>query len=217
MKKIIIFIVSTVLLVSPVYVFAHGDEGEGEEHHLDEMMEYIEPCELGSVIKCGDHGDEGHSQTLEQVVNDLLVGFNVDSVAKLDCDKIVDHDFGHLGEALMSYMHPNEEEHEAIDAMMGGEGSESLDSMHEFMGKRYLGCNEGSFGPMMMGGGMMNAGMMGSGGMGIMGGQSSGFGGMMSSSFGLMGGFGIFQLIIWLLAAAGLGWIVKLLIDNSKK
>ncbi len=191
------------MLVQPTSVFAHNQESpEGEEVS---SAPTIEPCEIGSVIKCGGHGNDGHSQSIDEVINDLLVGFDVETVKDLNCEDIVNHDFEHVGEAFMSYMHPNEDEHHRIDDLFGGEGSESLDKMHEFMGRRYLGCEEGTFGPMMM-----NFGNDFRGG-GMMGNQLFGVGGWM------MGGSNIwmFQGVIWVLAVLGVIWIIQAL--NGKR
>lgn len=233
MKQLAILLGAFLMLVFPLISQAHGELGDGDEHHMGEMVSGMmgddsdgqaeekasEPCVIGSVIKCGDHG-EGSSQTLDAVENDLLVGFNVYSVDQLDCDEIVDHDFEHVGEALMSYMHPDDEEHEQIDVMMGGEGSESLESMHVFMGKRYLGCTEGSYGPMMMnfdGSSDFGGGMMGMMAMPFQ---------MMSGNFhplnftSMMGGgyfvYGLFQLVVWILAILGIAWIVQSLSSKNK-
>lgn len=192
-------------LVLPVSVFAHSQESPDGEEALSAPT--IEPCEIGSVIKCGGHGNDGHSQSIDAVINDLLIGFDVESVKDLRCEDIVSHDFEHVGEAFMSYMHPDEEEHHRIDDLFGGEGSESLDKMHEFMGRRYLGCEEGAFGPMMMnfgndfrhGGGMMGNQLFGDGGR-MMGGSS----------------IWIFQGVIWVLAILGVVWIIQAISGKKK-
>ena len=95
------------------------------------------------------------------------------------CESLSQEQLEQLGDYYMEQIHPGEQ-HEAMDAMMGGEGSESLRQMHIAMGYRFY-CsglsNEANqyFGMMgsgynygMMGGGMMG-GMMGSGyGQGMM-------------------------------------------------
>src|SRR3989338_8718865 len=105
----------------------------------------------------------------------------------ISCDKLTDEQFESIGDYYMEQMHPGEA-HEAMDKMMGGEGSESLKQMHVLMAKRIY-CNEGTAGmdstgmmPMMMnimgGGGMMGwqnqmqAGTM----QGMMGNWGYGFG-----------------------------------------
>lgn len=99
-----------------------------------------------------------HGENINDVLASLLQRHNITTLNELDCDQINEEEFEILGEAWMGVMHPDPEAHEGMDAMMGGEGSESLRQAHVSMGQRYLGCG-GGFG---MVGGM---GMMGMGGM----------------------------------------------------
>ncbi|GIW63589.1 MAG: hypothetical protein KatS3mg091_391 [Patescibacteria group bacterium] len=86
-----------------------------------------------------------HSDTagasVDDIVSLILENQNIDNINQIDCTKVTDQEFEALGEALMDYMHPDQEEHQAMDKMMGGEGSESLSQAHIQMGKRYLGCD----------------------------------------------------------------------------
>ncbi len=76
----------------------------------------------------------------------------------IDCDELSDEQREAIGEYYMEQMHPGEE-HEAMDGMMGGEGSESLRSMHIQMARsRY--CDEGSMMGMRGSGGMMGSDSM---------------------------------------------------------
>lgn len=100
---------------------------------------------------------DNHDRSTEEVIDEILDEQGVSSTEDIDCGDVSDTEFEALGEAVMGVMHPNDEEHELMDNMMGGEGSESLESMHISMGRQYLGCWVGSFG--MMGGG---SSMMGS-------------------------------------------------------
>ena len=49
--------------------------------------------------------------------------------SKADCSTLSDSQLEAIGEYYMEQMHPGES-HELMDAMMGGEGSESLRQMH---------------------------------------------------------------------------------------
>jgi|GEM_PF-5214280 len=83
-------------------------------------------------------------------------------------DRVSPKLLGELGDTVMDAIIGNKETHEWMDNMMGGEGSPSLESMHEWMGYRYLtgqplGMMGPGYGRGMMGGG--NYGMQGYGGM----------------------------------------------------
>lgn len=87
----------------------------------------------------------------EEIINDMMVQQGVSDMKQLDCGKIPDADFEKLGDALMERM-ASHDVHEQMDAMMGGEGSASLQQMHIVMGRNWLSCNQGTMGQGMMGG-----------------------------------------------------------------
>jgi len=97
-------------------------------------------------------------KSVDEVVAEILSKQNAATISQLDCTKIFDAEFEELGDAVMERMAGSHELHEQMDAMMGGEGSESLRAMHVTMGANWLGCGTGSFQGMM--GGRMNGGMM---------------------------------------------------------
>jgi len=97
--------------------------------------------------------------------------------SKASCESLNDSQFEKLGDYYMELMHPNN--HEQMDSMMGGEGSESLKLMHISMGKRFYCGGSTEFG-------MMGAGMMGSG-YGMMGGYN-GYGNY--NGYNMMAGYG---------------------------
>ena len=120
--------------------------------------------------------------------------------SKADCSTLSDSQLEAIGEYLMEQMHPGAA-HERMDAMMGGEGSESLRNAHMQMAQViYCGRTDVS----LTYGGMMGMGMMG--GYGMMG-----SGGMMSGNwqgapYGMMGygypdssGWSIFDILLLIL------------------
>lgn len=106
------------------------------------------------------HGRYGES--LDAVLEDIRKGQGAGEDDAIDCGKVTDEQFEALGEAVMGIVHPDLEEHELMDRMMGGEGSDTLAATHRIMGARYLGCcPSGAFeemGPGMRGGWMMGTG-----------------------------------------------------------
>lgn len=125
-----------------------------------------------------------NQQSLQTMVQDLLQSQHVSSVAQLDCSKIPDTTLEKLGDSWMDVMHPNEQTHEAMDNMMGGEGSDSLAQSHIQMAKNYLGCSQANGFFSMMKGGVLP--MMG---------WDYGYGGMMQGGWGV--GFGFLGLLFW--------------------
>jgi len=115
--------------------------------------------------------------------------------AKVACESLTDNQLEVIGDYYMGQMHPGEA-HEAMDEMMGGEGSKSLMQMHINMGKSfYCGEHEG------MSSGMMSM-MMGRG-TGMMGSEETiNMMGGKNMAYGMMGsGMGIYGLVYFALAA----------------
>jgi len=136
--------------------------------------------------------------TVESVLGEIRQSQNVEKNEDIKCDSVSDEQSEKLGEAIMAVMHPNESEHELMDQMMGGEGSNSLKAMETIMGKRYLGCISGI--NYANDNGMM--GQMGSGMMGGMYGYANS--GMMDNWNGwgwmnMMGNYGILGLTLMIL------------------
>lgn len=146
---------------------------------------------------------------LNNALQDIQKTQNVDSAARVDCSKVTDDQFEKLGDAYMGVMLPNEQQHETMDNMMGGEGSASLRQAHINMGRSYLGCwsnyNSGPvFMPMMGGLGMMS-GIGASGNFypanGMMGWPS------------MMGGYAWFgwinMILVWVLLVLAIAGLIK--------
>lgn len=125
-----------------------------------------------SVFADTDAADQ-HGGSVEEVLKEIRDSQGLDPRDRIDPDRIDEELLEELGEALMSFMVSDPREHTWMDEMMGGEGSESLASMHRVMGYRYLsgdGGFRGSMGMMgPMGGGMMMGPGMMMGGSGMMG------------------------------------------------
>ena len=112
-----------------------------------------------------DTGHEGeHGRPLEEVLQEIREKQGLGPDDAINPRKVSDRDLEKLGESVMSIMHPNPEQHELMDQMMGGEGSVSLRRAHIKMGYNYLASqgdgNNSWFGRRGW------RGMMGRGGMG---------------------------------------------------
>lgn len=151
--------------------------------------------------------------SLDEIFADIMNSQGISKKSQIECGKVTDEQFEKLGEAVMGLMYPDEREHELMDKIMGGEGSESLKAMHILMGKRYLGCTSGMMGgmmPMMMGGGMMgnwsnpNNSLMAN---------------MMNfSSWGVWSWLGwILMILFWVLIIVGIIALIKWLIGQEKR
>ncbi|MBI2655341.1 hypothetical protein HYX06_02860 [Candidatus Woesearchaeota archaeon] len=139
--------------------------------------------------------------------------------AKTPCSKLSEPQLEALGDYFMEQMHPGEA-HEAMDKIMGGEGSESLRLTHISMAKR-LYCNDVND--------AVNYGIVGYGMMGNYG--KANYGGMMNMmaynfGYGMMGqnGYGYFAFFNFLAVLLAIGlvilvylWIFRLWRDLSKK
>ena len=134
------------------------------------------------------HDDE-HGKVLELALQEIRAKQVVGPDEAIDPRKVSNEELEELGEAVMSIMHPDPRQHELMDRMMGGEGSESLARAHRRMGYNYLasdGYGECGMFNRKGGRGMMGYGMMG----GLFG------RGMMSFSYGgIIMWFGILILI----------------------
>lgn len=153
--------------------------------------------------------DEEHGRSIDAVLSEIRQEQNIGKNESIAPDKVSDGLLEELGEAVMSYMIPNPRQHEWMDKMMGGEGSENLSAMHRLMGYRYLSDDGGFRGSMMMGG------LLGSG--------SSGWGSMMGPGFGrsMMGygtmGYGGWLLWLFLIALIAAVIVLAVVLSRSRR
>jgi len=112
-------------------------------------------------------GTETHSRSIDQIITEIEQKQNVDAISKINPDLVSKNLLEELGDSVMSTMLKDPQQHEWMERMMGGEGSDQLSSMHSYMGYRYLkndgDLTAGILPQGMPGYGMMGYGMMGSG------------------------------------------------------
>ncbi|MGM0675452.1 MAG: hypothetical protein ACQETQ_12205 [Spirochaetota bacterium] len=126
--------------------------------------------------------DEGgaHALSVEEAETQIRQELGLSRDDQINPDAVPPALLEQLGDAVMDEMAVSEAQHQWMDTMMGGEGSESLASSHQWMGYRYLtGGYGGSFGPGSGGG--MHGGRGGGSRSGHMGGGMMGGWGMMGN------------------------------------
>ncbi len=170
-------------------------------------------AQMGMMM--GNYGDADatpgttQSQELEAALQSIYTHQGITSRGEIDCSTVTDAEFAAVGDAYMGVMMPNETQHEAMDEMMGGEGSASLEQAHINMGRSYLGCwsdyNSGPvYMPMMGGSGMIGASAAARGMMGWVYGNY--YGGSSWASW-------VTTILVWILlivAIAALGkWLLR--------
>lgn len=134
-------------------------------------------------------------------LQDIYAAQSVSKVSDVNCSKLSDAELEKLGDVYMGLIHPGSS-HDAVEQMMGGEGSPVLKQAHINMGRSYLGCWSGYNGAPTWG--MMGA-YAGNGGVPVRG----GYGGMMSGYYGSgLGGGAYWTSMVTTI----LFWIVLLLV-----
>lgn len=147
---------------------------------------------------------DGHSLLVEEALKPILEAQSVGDISKIDCKKISDENLETLGDAAMEKMLGSSEQHEIMDKMMGGEGSDSLKAMHKNIGLRYLGCgNRSNLNNLKYGNPMMG---------------NFGFNNMMGWGWGWPFFGWITMILFWVLLVVVIAALVKwLLTDKNKK
>jgi hypothetical protein len=119
-----------------------------------------------AVVPLAAHDNE-QEKSIGQILILIRQEQGISTNDRIDPDKVSDKLLEELGDAVMSLAHPNQGQHEWMDQIMGGEGSESLEAMHRAMGYGFLqhrGWEDDSFmNQDNMGPGSRGHGMMGDG------------------------------------------------------
>lgn len=97
--------------------------------------------------------EEGHGRAADVIINEIKQNQSVESITQIDPDLVSPALLEELGDAVMALMIGDEQQHEWMDEMMGGEGSEQLASVHRWLAYDYLqnNGNLATWGPGMMG------------------------------------------------------------------
>ncbi len=168
---------------------------------------------FASLFTVSAFAHTGEVRSVDVILDELLQEQGVSEVKELNCDEITDEHFGELGDAAMSVMHPDQEQHTMMDTMMGGEGSENLEVAHIMMGKNYIGCLTGVAGD--SGQTMMDIMMKGKWSFPFGFNQTNNP--MMNFGFSTFGWFGwIFMILWWVLIIAGIVALVRWLVSQSQ-
>jgi uncharacterized membrane protein len=174
---------------------------------------------IGSTAFANGH----NSQSIDQIIAEIREAQGIGPNEPIDPKRVRDAQLEELGEAVMDLMHPDEREHEFMDRMMGGEGSENLKYMHRMMGYRYLsgdfrrhiapamGWGTGGFGSGMMGSmPMMGWGIHGRRGIG-------GYGGFAGTMRGGAWSFFIGRIVMWIVILGIIGVVIWLIVRTQKQ
>lgn len=132
--------------------------------------------------------------------------------SKINCDNLSLNQLELIGDYYMEQIHPREE-HERIDAMMGGEGSESLRQVHIGMAQRYYCSQFAGYSTNSN----YNYGMMCGGGMMYNDNYNTNYrGNNMMNGYSSYGGFGLFGMGFLMILFWGLViWLIYFLIKSG--
>jgi hypothetical protein len=171
----------------------------------------IAGAQAGMMDGYGQYGSTAPASSqnpeISAVLQEIYKTQHIDAKTKIDCSKVTDEQLDNIGDVYMGVMFPSKEQHEAMDNMMGGEGSASLRQAHINMGRSFMGCwSDYNSGPAYM---PMMGGMMGGYQNGMMNNGYAGFN-MMG---GLLGGNNwsilITNFLVWILIILAIAAVIK--------
>jgi hypothetical protein len=111
----------------------------------------------GVAIIADSNENDIHGKPIEVVLQEIRERQGLGPDDSIDPRKVSKKDLEELGEAVMSIMHPDPDEHRLMDDMMGGEGSARLARMHRRIAFNYLnGDGDNMFGMFQERSGMDN-------------------------------------------------------------
>ena len=181
---------------------------------------------LGLIVWSTAFASGDHGRSVEAVMQSILNVQGVSGEGQINCKEINEDMWEELGDAVMNEMVGDDQQHEAMDAMMGGDGSESLRAMHIRMGQQSLGCGDGTGTGLLHSGSLGQMGGMMGGSGGMMGSFSSGMGnwlggrgsvlGNLFGGAGMMGLGGLGAVLFWTVFIVGAVLLVKWLANNRQ-
>lgn len=115
----------------------------------------------GTMGMGSDSGTAAQSEAIKKILSEMRQSQNLGPSETIDLSKVTKAQLEKLGDAWMDIMIPNQRQHEMMDQMMGGEGSESLANAHRAMGSCYLSFLQNGTPSNMMMSGMMRMGTTG--------------------------------------------------------
>lgn len=96
--------------------------------------------------------DAMDQKTVESVMQEIQKSQNVTDVKQIDIEKVTPDQLDQLGDVVMGKLIGDNERHEWMDGMIGGDGSEPLKNYHMNLGYSYLKGEPLNLQSMMMGG-----------------------------------------------------------------
>jgi uncharacterized membrane protein len=174
------------------------------------------------LVPIASGANSSHGRSIDDVLAEIREAQGIQGTDPIDPDLVSDRQLEALGDAVMSYMHPNDREHEFMDSMMGGEGSDRLAYMHRMMGLQYLtGTSHGRGFPMMGWGARGRRFGTHEGNMPMMGWGMHGRRG--SEGYGIFPGallcgvwaFFIWRIVIWIVILGIIGVVIWLVVRTQ--